>query len=506
MESEPFVKDLISKYTFRQDRDRTISLKFHRRYERPQGTLPKIVWCACCIWLVIPWTVGMSQEMPGMTFQPAKQISFDSVLSNLPQIVVSGDTIHIIWFGTDTSGAAADDGIQYSRSMDGGLTFGGSKKLLSYDSVQNPGLMAVADSVITIAFYGSIDTVSGIFLLRSTDAGGTWESPKALRRSAFPLSISAIDSFIYLYFTDRPGGTYGMLRSANYGAAWIVAGTRLPYFNDLVATRSMLHAVGPTSGLIDDEVGYFTSRNRGSTWAYDLTLSFEDVTPSISPRICANEEGMLVTSWIDSGTILSRASRNGGATWAYPVTISRDRGIVVTDIASSEEYAAVAWDRESGNPDGVHVRSSNAYGLSYFPATSPAASRQAGEPSVAMRGNKIHLVWWEDVTAGREIFWRMGEIAMNPGNQPPAAYKLRQNYPNPVNGMTRMEFELPLSSPVTVTMYDVLGRSVRSLVDGEMEAGRYAFDIDLGDLPSGVYYYRLVTPQFSAMNKLMLIR
>ncbi|MCA1803058.1 MAG: T9SS type A sorting domain-containing protein [Rhodothermaceae bacterium] len=71
------------------------------------------------------------------------------------------------------------------------------------------------------------------------------------------------------------------------------------------------------------------------------------------------------------------------------------------------------------------------------------------------------------------------------------AYVLSQNYPNPFNPTTVIEYVLPVRSHVTLKVYDLLGRELRILVDSEMQGGYHSAVLDMGDLSSGVYLYRL---------------
>ena len=74
---------------------------------------------------------------------------------------------------------------------------------------------------------------------------------------------------------------------------------------------------------------------------------------------------------------------------------------------------------------------------------------------------------------------------------PPGTFRLEANYPNPFNPATRISYALPAAGPVRLTVHDALGREVARLVDGLQPPGRYAVTFEAGDLPSGVYLYRL---------------
>ncbi len=76
-------------------------------------------------------------------------------------------------------------------------------------------------------------------------------------------------------------------------------------------------------------------------------------------------------------------------------------------------------------------------------------------------------------------------------NNIPSIYKLQQNYPNPFNPSTKINWQLPISSFVSLKVYDVLGNEVVILVNEEKPAGTYEVTWNATNLPSGVYFYRL---------------
>ncbi|RPI15118.1 MAG: T9SS C-terminal target domain-containing protein [Ignavibacteriae bacterium] len=73
----------------------------------------------------------------------------------------------------------------------------------------------------------------------------------------------------------------------------------------------------------------------------------------------------------------------------------------------------------------------------------------------------------------------------------PTKYTLIQNYPNPFNPSTTFVFDLPSSSDVSLTIYDITGREVSRLMDKKLNAGRYKISWDASELASGIYFYRL---------------
>ncbi len=88
----------------------------------------------------------------------------------------------------------------------------------------------------------------------------------------------------------------------------------------------------------------------------------------------------------------------------------------------------------------------------------------------------------------------------------PSQYELYNAYPNPFNPSTTIRFDLPETAKVRLVVYDMLGREVAVLVDGERSAGEHAVLFEAGKLSSGVYIYRLQAGNFVQTKKLMLTK
>lgn len=88
----------------------------------------------------------------------------------------------------------------------------------------------------------------------------------------------------------------------------------------------------------------------------------------------------------------------------------------------------------------------------------------------------------------------------------PTEFGLSQNYPNPFNPTTNFELRIPNFGFVRLTIYDVLGREIAALVNEELKPGTYTIRWDASELPSGVYFYRLVATGYVVTKRMQLIR
>ena len=99
---------------------------------------------------------------------------------------------------------------------------------------------------------------------------------------------------------------------------------------------------------------------------------------------------------------------------------------------------------------------------------------------------------------------KVTSVAM--GSAIPATFSMSQNFPNPFNPSTEINYQLPVTSRVTLKVYDVIGREVATLVDELKAAGSYTVEFDARNFSSGMYFYRIETNGFSDTKKLILMR
>jgi hypothetical protein len=85
-------------------------------------------------------------------------------------------------------------------------------------------------------------------------------------------------------------------------------------------------------------------------------------------------------------------------------------------------------------------------------------------------------------------------------------YSLYQNYPNPFNPETIIKFSIPKSQYVTLSIYNLQGELIERLVDEVIPKGVHTFTYNAKNLPSGVYFYKINTENFSKTKKLLLVR
>lgn len=88
----------------------------------------------------------------------------------------------------------------------------------------------------------------------------------------------------------------------------------------------------------------------------------------------------------------------------------------------------------------------------------------------------------------------------------PTTYELSQNYPNPFNPTTTIEFIIPNDEKVTIKIYDILGREVKTLLNEFRETGHHEVEFNASHLASGMYIYRMTSGSYSQIRKMMLVK
>jgi hypothetical protein len=118
--------------------------------------------------------------------------------------------------------------------------------------------------------------------------------------------------------------------------------------------------------------------------------------------------------------------------------------------------------------------------------------------------NNVSLLWNR-----YEIISDVDDFADEPGL--PRQFMLSQNRPNPFNPSTTVEYAVPSRSHVTITVYNILGQNVRTLVDEDKQAGRYVVDWDGKDgdgrtAPTGIYLYQIRSGDFVQAKKMLMLK
>ena len=135
--------------------------------------------------------------------------------------------------------------------------------------------------------------------------------------------------------------------------------------------------------------------------------------------------------------------------------------------------------------------------------------------SVALNQNGMSMLAWQDnrLDAGGMYAQNINfdgsfgnPTGINSVGEIPNKFSLSQNYPNPFNPSTTIKFEVAKSTFVTLKVYDIMGREVMSLVNQNMNAGTYEYSLNMMNLTSGAYFYKMTAGSFSDVKKMMVLK
>lgn len=368
------------------------------------------------------------------------------------------------WLAHDSVTYAAGHWSGLFRSFDEGVTWTPIPiSNRQYDTITS--LTATANYL----FAGS----DGWGVHRSSNRGDTWEP---VSNGMFPVhgvtAVLATDNSVY-------AGTHsGIYWSTDEGESWIntTAGSQL-------IIREMVTGGGSIFAITDLQRGVYRSPTDHPAWSFvGLTGTWGNSLAAIDTNIfAATSTGVYLYTGSDS----TWAPRNNGlgSLWSYAIT-------------------AVHGTLFVGTFSGVY-RSTD-LGYTWEQANDPVFF---GRSIRAMISSKENLL-----TATDDGCWRrpLAEVLTNIDELEPdfllRNFFLHQNYPNPFNPATEIRYQMSEASHVTLMVYDVLGREVATLVNGEREAGTHRVRWEAAGLPSGVYLCRLKASGFVETKKMALVR
>jgi photosystem II stability/assembly factor-like uncharacterized protein len=372
----------------------------------------------------------------------------------------------------------------------GGNMYNSTDKGRNWTEVKNStsggtsGFQTIAFGSSRVYIGGSID-----WFYFSTNDGSSWTwegSSSGLAHAPLTLAVNASGT---IFAGTSSSGVY---KSTNGGVNWSTASTNLGdlHINILAINSAGVIYAGTTNGI-------YVSTNNGSTWTSDTSgLINKDI------RSLAFDY---------SGNVLAGAYKNDGTggLWRSAAILPVELGAFT--VLQKEHAAVLQWKTAT---------EINNYGFDIERRTIGSTSSWTKIGFIFGNGtsNTEHTYSFADanVSSGTYVY-RLKQID-NDGTYKysseaeitiavPAVFALNQNYPNPFNPSTTMNFTLAQDGYTTLKMYDVLGKEVATLIDGEMKAGvQNTVTFDASKLSSGVYFLRLASSGNAQLKKMLLLK
>ncbi len=298
-------------------------------------------------------------------------------------------------------------------------------------------------------------------------------------------------------------GTNKVYRTTNAAASWTAVSPDLTNGNQTRLGTVTTIAVAPSNSNViiagTDDANVWITSNNGSNWTkVSTTLPYRWITRvAVDP---VNENIAYVTY--------------NGLKWRDPqphVFRTTDKGLSWTNISGNLPDAPVnAFAIDPARPNVLFVGSDVGAYVSFNTGQTWQFLGQ-GLPMVSVYDMKVHPTanYLVAGTHGRSMYKidLAQVVGISSGSENIAAdYNLGQNYPNPFNPTTNLEFTIPKSGFVSLKVYDVLGKEVKTLVNETRAAGIYKIKFDGNNLSSGLYFYRLESAEFVDIKRMILVK
>jgi len=345
-------------------------------------------------------------------------------------------------------------------------------------------------------------------IYRTTNGGQSWSIVFTL--NSFINGIRSLNSTTAYFHGDPVGGRFEFYRTTNKGATWDSTGLYAPSFGGESGSVYSLDVNQQviSFGAIGNSAVYF-STNGGVNWQRKIVnATLLDIAYTLF------KDG---TNGIVGDSYLLYRTTDGGNNWIQLPFNGRN---YVQGIAGfgNHLYAGRRY---------VIYYSSN-YGNSWVRQDSSIANIGLWAFQGKYYNGKLNM--WGVGEAGRISYYAFPVGIKQLSKNIPENFKLLQNYPNPFNPSTTIRYEIPglssprtdplssprtdpLSSPrilggepVTLKVYDIMGREIATLVNERQSPGTYEVTIDGSGFASGVYFYRLTSENFSETKKMLMIK
>ncbi|NOS86545.1 MAG: T9SS type A sorting domain-containing protein [Ignavibacteria bacterium] len=313
-------------------------------------------------------------------------------------------------------------------------------------------------------------------VVKTTNAGQSWTITDVSSTTYFGVTfIDATTGFIC--------GFESILKTSNGGALWYPVSTNLigtlHSISFLPGNPSVLYCCG-TNGILAKSIDY------GETWVQQSSGSsynFQSINVYAPGSVMVVGEGKIMRTV------------NGGENWLNsphsPPTYFR----CVQMINSTTGFAA----GHSGHILKTYNGGLNWFQLAYYENFDFSAMHFVDASTGYFTRDDGRVI---KTTNGGGT--PIGLIPVS--NDIPKAYSLSQNYPNPFNPTTNIKFAIPQTGLVKLTVFDMLGREIETLVNENLNAGTYNADWVAANYPSGVYFYKLTSAGYSVTKRMVLVK
>ena len=334
----------------------------------------------------------------------------------------------------------------------------------------------ICNSIIFAGFNNYPSTNGGIKF--SDNNGLNWTSTLFPNYNVFKLAVSNLN--IFAGCEDTPPGNGGVYRSTNGGLTWTQTFLNNQNVSSFAINGSYIYA-GVNSSSAN---GVYLSTNNGQNWSLP-TLNNQTIS-------CLIANGSLIFAGTLNGIFVSS---NNGQNWSQ--TSLNNYWVL-----SFEKYGSNIFAGTNNNSGGVFFSSNNGQnwtqinqGFNIIPKIR----------ALFISNNYIFAGTYQNGIWRRLLSEIVVEYNSNITNIP-RQHSLFQNFPNPFNPITNIKYELYRNSNIRITIFDITGHEIETLVNNYQKEGLHEVYFDGYKFPSGIYFYKLETNNFSETKKMVLLK
>ena len=473
---------------------------------------------------IIPYALCsmlLACTLGAQTWGPDVRLTTAGFGADSPDVTVCTDNVHVVW-------KDERDGnweIYYKHSTNNGQNWTPGMRLTNDEEWSSYPVVACYDQSIHVAWWDNRTGADEIFIKRSTDNGINW-GPSAMLTTAghgayFP-SIAMHQENVHVVWEDIRDGNCEIYykHSTNNGQNW-TPGMRLT--NDVAYSGNPSVAVSDSNVhvvWIDErdgnyEIYYKRSLDNGVTWRPDIRFTYSGVSAE-NASIATFQDNVHVV-WEDfrdvNWELYYKHSTNNGQNWTPGMRLTNDVAYSGNpSVAVSDSNVHVVWQDDRDGTYEIYYKRSSDNGNTWSSDTRLTNNTAFSKhPKVSCTENDIHVVW-EDLRDGNyEIYYKHGT--------PPGAVE-EQTFQDIEHAClsTSMSCEaviityhIPTHTKVNLTVYDLLGKQVKALVNTTKGPGSYTVQwngcSDDGErLANGIYFCQMQAGAFRTTEKLFLLR
>jgi len=202
-----------------------------------------------------------------------------------------------------------------------------------------------------------------------------------------------------------------------------------------------------------------------------------------------------------------------GAAWIMVKAGALQRDSILKSIKNGNFYATngILLDSLNQTQTSIYIKfSSNCRNIKFIGKNGTVYKEVVGNASsYNITGNEKYIRIYASGLLNLTHAWTQPFYINSVGivsEETPVRFVLHQNYPNPFNPVTQIQFSVLKTVNVKLTVYDILGNEVQTLVNEAFKPGEYRITFDGSNLSSGTYYYKLTAGNFSETKKMLLIK